>query len=108
MAVPQAAQELQGALRLLLVPQINQVQLIVGLALQELSLAARAQHLSHAFEAVTAGQEQHPAQHAERGGRDVGVVVIQADAEVGIVQGRVEREGLFEGVLDAFAVAGRG
>ncbi len=46
-----------------------------------------------------AGQEQQPPEHLGGGGRDVSVVVVQPNAEIGVLQTRVERERLFDLIL---------
>jgi hypothetical protein len=90
------AQQLECALRLVLVPEIEPVQLEVRFASQQLAALARCEHFVQALSPVAARQQQQPAQHAGRGGCDVRVIVIQPDAELGVFESGVERERAFE------------
>ncbi len=90
---------------LLLVPQIDQMKLIVGFAAQQQPLAAGLLHLLEAARAIAPRQEHQHAQDARRTRRDRGVVVIQAQSEVRVAQRRIERDGNLQGIVNAFAVA---
>ena len=68
------ASSCQRPWRLPLVPEIDDVELVVGLALQQPAAVARAQHLIESFLAVAAGQQQEEAEELGRRGRHVGVV----------------------------------
>ena len=98
-------QQLDGALGLPLVPEIDDVELVVGLALHQPAAAARAQHLAQPLFAIAARQQQQEAQEARRRRRDVGVVLVHAEPEVGVVQAGLERDGALQRLLDPFAVA---
>ena len=82
----QAREQLERPLRLLLVPEIDDVELVVGLAAQRAARRRAPAASPEPLHAVAARQEQQPAQHLGRGGRHVGVVVVQADAEVRVLQ----------------------
>ena len=83
------------------------MELEVGFALEELAPIARLQHLAQSLDAIAAGEQQEPAKHLRGGRGDVGVVLIDADAEVRVVQRGVELEGALERVFDLLAVARR-
>ena len=80
------------------------MQLEVGFAPQQLALVARLQHLAQPLHPIAARKEQQPSEDLRGGRRDVGVVVIEADAEVRVVQRRVELKRALERVLDPLAV----
>ena len=98
-------QQLEGTRRLPLVPEVDHVQLIVGLALQQAPAIACAQHLIEAFLAVAPRKEHQEAQELGRRRRDVGIVLVQADTEIRILERRVELDRTLERDLDRFAVA---
>ncbi len=79
MPIAKTAQQRQRVLWLLLVPEIDQMELVVGLVSQDLSAVAGAQHLVHPGGPVTARQREEEAENLGRGRRDSGVVVIQAE-----------------------------
>ena len=81
-------EQLERLSGLAFVPQIDEMELEVGFALEELAALARLHHLAQALDPIAAGEQQQPAQHLRGGRGDVGVVVIDADAEVRIVQRR--------------------
>ena len=62
------------------------MQLIVGLAGEQLACVARLQHLAQPFRPIAAGKEAAASAELRGGRRDVGVVVVEADAEVGVVE----------------------
>ncbi|OFW38907.1 MAG: hypothetical protein A3F70_02020 [Acidobacteria bacterium RIFCSPLOWO2_12_FULL_67_14] len=93
---------------LLLVPDIDEMELVVGFAPQQLSGLARSEHLLEPAGAVATREQQEPAQHLEHAGADIRVVAVQAQPEVGIGQPGVERDGAFERLPDAPAVASGG
>ncbi len=64
--------------------------------------------LREAAGAIAAGQQQQEAQEPEDRRRDAGVVAVHADAELGVVHRRIERQRLLERLLDPLAVAGGG
>ena len=66
MAIAQLRQQLERALRLLLVPEIDEVQLVVGLVAKQRAVLARAQHLLHPLGPVPARQQQQPPQASWR------------------------------------------
>ena len=104
----QRAQQLERALRLILVPQIDPVQLVVGLAAQQDAARVHGFHVAEAFLAIAARQqEQKPEEPGDRR-CDRRVVLIEPDAESRVAQAGVERQRTFERLLDALAVAGRG
>src|SRR5205807_6384515 len=80
-------------LRLLFVPEIDEVELEVGFAADQLAFVARLQHFAQPHHAIAARKEEQPSKNLRRGRRDGGVVVIEADAEVRIVQCRIELKG---------------
>ena len=89
-----------------LVPEIDQVQLIRRLRRATSWPRSRASiDLPQTLDAVATGQQQQPAQHAQRRRRDVGVVAVHADAELRVVHAGIERQRALERVLDALAVA---
>ena len=102
----QRLQELDGQIGPLFVPEINDLQLVVRFPLQQPAARPRAQHLREPFGLVAAGKHQEEAQDLRRRRRDVGVVPVEPDAEVGVVEVGVERDRSFERRLDALAVAG--
>ncbi len=101
----QALQHLEAALRLLLVPQIDPVQLVVRLAAQQRTVFAREQHVAQPLDPVTAGQQQQEAQEPGGSRRDIRVVLVETDPEARVVEGRVECKRLLERLLDPLAVA---
>jgi hypothetical protein len=82
------------------------VQLKVGFAADQHAPVARLQHLAQSLVAVAAGQEQQHPQQLGGGRDDIRVVVIHADAEVGVVQLWIERECFFKDAADAVSLAG--
>ena len=81
------------------------MELVVRFALQELAAASRPQHLLEALAPVTARQQQKKSKEFCRRRRDVGVVLVHADAKVGILECGIEFDGAFERQLDALAIA---
>ena len=69
---------------------------------------ARPPQLREALDPVAAGQPEEPAEHLQDRRRDVGVVPIQAEARVGVVETRVQGQRLLQRLLDPLAVAGGG
>jgi hypothetical protein len=104
----QTGEQLDGAAGLPLVPQIDDVQLEIGLALEQAAAAPRPQHLAQPLLAVAAGEQQQEAQEPRRRRRYVGVVLVHAEAEVGVVQARLEGDGSLHRFFDLLAVTRRG
>ena len=102
------AQELERAARLVLVPQIDHLELIVRLALEQAPVGPGAHHLCESLLAAATREQEEKAQDLRHGGRHVGVVAIQPDTEIGVVEIGVEHQRALERVLDALAVARRG
>ena len=106
-ALVQALQQRERPRRLPLVPEIDDVQLVVGLALQQRPrLRARASLAG--LPAIAAGQQQEEAQELCRRRRDVGVVLVQAEAELGVLELADRAPARVRALLDALAVARRG
>ena len=82
----QAAQQIERPRGLALVPQVDQVELIVRLALEQAAAVPRAQHLREPFRLVPARQHEEEAQNLGRRRRDVRVVLVEPDAEVRILE----------------------
>ena len=95
-----ASQQVDRARRLVLVPEIDDRELVVRLALQQPAPRPGAQHLLEPDLAVAARQQQQEAEHPRRRRRDVGVVLVHPHPEVGVVERRIE--------LDRFARAPAG
>ncbi len=91
-ALRQGRRQFEGPPRLLLVPEIHDLQLVVGFAAQQLAGGARPQHLLKTLLAIPAGQEEEPAQHPRRPWRHRRVVVVHADPEIGVLKRRVEHK----------------
>ena len=88
-----------------LVPEIDDLELIGRLPLEQAAAGAGALDPGESFGLVAAGQHQQEAQHFGAAGGDVGVVLVEAVAEICVVEVGVERDGAIERLLDAFAVA---
>ncbi len=101
----EASQQIERTLRLLLVPEVEPVELVVRLGAQQHAPVAGLEHLLQAFLSVAARQEQQPPHHPGCRRGDGDVVVIQADAELGVVQRGVQGEGALERRSDAVALA---
>ena len=99
MPLPKSRQQLQRPLRLMLVPQIDEVKLVVGFASHDLATSSCAEHFLQPLAAVASGEEQQPSQELGGRGRHIGVVVVQTDAEVGVLHRRVEGDRPLQGVL---------
>ena len=89
----------------MLVPQIDDLELVVRFALEEPPMGARAQHTRQPFGAVAAREHEEEPEHLGARRRHVRVVLVHPHAEIRIVQIVVERDGAFERLLDALAVA---
>ena len=83
----------------MLVPQIDEVKLVVGFASHDLATSSCAEHFLQPLAAVASGEEQQPSQELGGRGRHIGVVVVQTDAEVGVLHRRVEGDRPLQGVL---------
>jgi hypothetical protein len=105
MPQPEGLEQLQRAVRGVLVPEVDDLKLIIGLAPHQRAFVARPDHLLQAFDAVASRQEQQPPEYLRGRGRHVRVVVVEADPEPRVVQVGVEDERLFQRVLDSLAVA---
>ena len=90
---------------LLLVPQINDVELVVRFPPQELSPRPHPKHLGEAHFPVPSGQQQEDAEELRGSRSDVRVVLVHPHREVGVVQGGIERDCAFERGENALAVA---
>ena len=88
-------------------PQIHDLQLVFGLAAQQLPVVAHLQHFLQALRPISAGEEEQESQDLRGGRRHVGVVVIEADAKVRVGQRRIEVESALERILDFLALARR-
>src|SRR6266550_52746 len=58
MTVAELREQVERLLRLLLIPEVEDVQLIVGFIAQDRAMLARAPHLLHPLSLVAAGQQQ--------------------------------------------------
>ena len=90
-----------------LVPQVDQVELIVRFAAQQDPFAACLFHLLEAEGAIASRQEHQHAENARGARGDGRVVVVQAQAEIGVAERRIERDRELQRVVDALAVARR-
>ena len=102
----QIAEELERPAGLVLVPEIDDLKLVVRLSLEKPAVVPGPEHLLQAFVAVAPGQQQQKPKDLRGCRRDVGVVAIHPDPEVGIVEPGIARERPFERVLNPLAVAG--
>src|SRR5947207_1468686 len=82
-ARPQSVRQLKGLHRPMLVPEIDEVQLIVRFSPQQHAAVLGLLHFLQASGAIAARQEQQPAEDARDPGGDGGVVVVKTEAEVG-------------------------
>ena len=97
-------QQLEGAIGLLLIPEIDPVELVVGFAAKQPAFGVDRFHVAQAGHAVAPGQEQEEPEDLGEGRRQVGVGPGQPDAEAGVLECRVEFERPLEGFLDVLAV----
>ena len=105
MPLSQIAQKIERAFGLVLVPEIDDVKLVVRLTLEQPPLGAGPEHLRESFTTVAAGQQEEKPEDFRRRRRDVGIVAIHANPEVGVVEPGIERQGAFECILNPLPVA---
>src|SRR5687768_1436700 len=103
----QSLDEPQRGRLLLLVPQVDEVELILRFASQQHAFAARLFHLLQTTGTIAAGQKHQHADDARRSRRDGGVVVIEPESEIRVAKRRIERSGQLQRIVDALPVTRR-
>ena len=73
----ETAQQVDRARRLMLVPEIQQVQLIVGFAPEDCAAISRLQDFPQALLPIAARQQQQPAQRPDRGTARPGLLRVR-------------------------------
>src|SRR5438046_2705020 len=87
--VPHA--ERARSLRFTLVPEIQPMELVVGFASCQHAMLTCLQHLAQAFRAIATRQQHQHTQQLRPERRHVGVIMIETDTKVRVLQRRIER-----------------